>query len=274
MLTVFAKDVRYARRVAAVLGTRETAVWADCWEELEGAAPGSTCTVVVLGWLNDDMGERRLRSLKDRYPMRPIVLVTSKDADNARSIRSSGVEEVVWLSEIESGLWPAVRSAKSSGFLQHLMRVVDGALLQFPPLHRAIRNACTAERPLRSLAQLAAASGCDRRTLWRHWNGAVAARASLRLEDVLDWLLLLYAVGRKEPTRSWSSVAVELQIHPHTLGRIATRLTNRPLRALAPSDQLPLTLQFDALLVGALVQPARPLLSRRKRFDLASSSPY
>lgn len=274
MLTVFAKDARYARRIAAVLGSREPAVWADCWEDLEGAHPGTTCAVVVLSWLNDDMGERRLRSLKERYPLRPIVLVTSKDADNARAIRSAGVEEVVWLSEIESGLWPAVRNAKSSGFLQHLMRVVDRALLHYPPLHRAIKYACRPERPVRSLGQLAAASGCDRRTLWRHWHDAVAAQAELRLEDVLDWLLLLYAVGRKEPTRSWSSVAAELQIHPHTLGRMAARLANRPLRALAPTDQLPLTLQFDALLVAALVQPSRPrpIVSRRKRFELASSS--
>lgn len=272
MLTVFAKDARYARRVAAVLGTREPAVWAGCWHELEGEHPGSTCAVVVLGWLHEDMGERRLRSLKERYPMRPIVLVTSKDADNARAIRTSGVEEVVWLSEIESGLWPAVRNAKSAGFIQHLLRVVDRTLLQFPPLHRAIRTACCSDRPVRSLAQLAAASGCDRRTLWRHWHSAVAARESLRLEDVLDWLLLLYAVGRKEPRRSWSNVATELQIHPHTLGRIAMRLANRPLRALAPTDQLPLTLQFDALLVSALVQPARSIVGRRKRFNLASST--
>lgn len=255
MLTVFAKETRYAGRIAAVLDTREHTVWANCWQELEGAHPGSTCAVVALGWLHEDMGEKRLRGLKQRYPMRPVVLVTSKDADNARSIRTSGVDEVVWLSEIESGLWQAVHNARSSGFLQHLLGVVDRTLQKFPPLHRAIRTACCADQPLRSLGQLAAAAGCDRRTLWRHWHRAVAAHATLRLEDVLDWLLLMYAVGRKEPTRSWSKVAADLQIHPHTLGRIATRLVNRPLRELAPADQLPLTIQFDSLLVAALVEP-------------------
>jgi hypothetical protein len=219
------------------------------------------------------MGEERLRGLKERFPMRPVVLVTSKDADNARAIRTSGVDEVVWLSEIESSLWQAVLTARASGFLQHLLRVVDRALLEFPPLHRAIRNACCSDRPIRSLGHLATASGCDRRTLWRHWHSAVAARATLRLEDVLDWLLLLNAVGRKEPTRSWSNVAAELQIHPHTLARMAARLANRPLRALAATDQLSLTLQFDALLAAALGQPSRSiLLNRRERLDLASNS--
>lgn len=252
MLTVFAKDARYARRIAAVLATRESAVWAECWEELEDELTTTACAIVVLGWLRDDLGERRLRTLKERYPQRPIVLVTSKDADNARAFRLAGVEEVVWLSEIESGLWPAVRRARGLGYLQPIMRAIERSLLRYPPLQRALGHACRAEPPVRSIGQLAGASGCDRRTLWRHWHDAVASRLPLRLEDVLDWLILLHAVGRKEPSRSWSSVASELHIHPHTLGRIAARLAARPLRMLAAADQLPLTLQFDHQIHQAL----------------------
>lgn len=260
MLTVFAKDSRYARRIAATLAPREPAVWTGCWEELERTYPGTTCAIVAVGWLRDDLGERRLRSLKERYPTRPIVLVTSKDADNARALRSAGVEEVVWLSEIESDLWPAVRRARASGFLQPILGILDQALLRYPPLRRAIDYACRAEIPVRSIGQLAAASGCNRRTLWRHWHDAVGAGCPLRLEDVLDWLLLLHAVGRKEPTRSWSSVASDLQIHPHTLGRIAARLATRALRTLAARDQLPLALQFDAQITDALGE-AEPAVS-------------
>jgi hypothetical protein len=261
MLTVFAKDSRYARRIAATLTTREPAVWAGSWEELDRTYPGTTCAVVALGWLRDDLGERRLRSLKERYPTRPIVLVTTKDADNARALRSAEVEEVVWLSEIESDLWPAVRRARASGFLQPILRILDQALLRYPPLRRAIDYACRAEIPVRSIGQLAAAAGCNRRTLWRHWHDAVGPGCPLRLEDVLDWLLLLHAVGRKEPTRSWSSVASDLQIHPHTLGRIAARLATRPLRALAARDQLPLALEFDAQIIEALGEPVAAVSS-------------
>lgn len=252
MLTVFAKDARYARRIAAVLASRESAIWAECWEELERELSGTACAIVVLGWLRDDLGERRLRTLKERYPRRPLVLVTSKDADNARAFRSAGVDEVVWLSEIETGLWPAVRRARGIGYLEPIMHAIERSLLGYPPLQRALGHACRAEPPVRSIGQLAAASGCDRRTLWRHWHDAVAARLPLRLEDVLDWLILLHAVGRKEPSRSWSSVAAELQIHPHTLGRISVRLTARSLRMLAAADQLPLALQFDTQIHTAL----------------------
>jgi hypothetical protein len=277
MLTVFAEEGGAAQRVASALGAGEPVVWADSWAKLERSLADSTCAIVVLGWLRGgDLDERRLGGLKERHPLHPIVLVTSKDADNARALRSAGVEEVVWLSEIETGLWPAVRRARGSGFLQHLIRVVDRALLLDPRLQRALRYACRAERPMRSIGHLAAASGCDRRTLWRHWHDAVAAHVGLRLEDVLDWLLLLHAVGRKTPARSWSSVAAELQIHPHTLGRIAARLAGRPLRSLAATDQLALTLQFDARLVEAFAsEPVRSMniVSRRRPLEFAASSP-
>jgi hypothetical protein len=220
--------------------------------------------VVVLEWVRrGDPDQRRLDSLKERDRLRPIVLVTSKDADNVRALRSTAVEEVVWLSEIEAGLAPAVSRARASVSRQRFAGVVDRALLKDPPLQKALRYACGAERPIRSIGQLAAACGCDRRTLWRHWRDVVAARVPLRLEDVLDWLLLLHGVGRKTPARSWSNVAAELQIHPHTLGRIAVRLTARPLRRLASTDQLPLTLHFHAQLIAALAgEPARSNMGR------------
>ncbi|MEA2725300.1 MAG: hypothetical protein QOH59_3071 [Gemmatimonadales bacterium] len=262
MLTVFSKNLRYARRIATTIAKREATLWVESWQELERAHPDTSCAVVVLDWLRDDLGERRLRSLKERYPLQPIVLVTSKDADNARDLRSAGVEEVVWLSEIEVGLWPAVSRAKDSGFLRPIIEAVDRSLFRYPLLRRSIGYACRAVRPVRSIAQLAAVSGCDRRTLWRHWHDAVAPRVALRLEDVLDWLILLHAVGRKEPSRSWSSVAAGLQIHPHTLGRICARLTGRSLRMLTAADQLPLAIQFDGHINRAVGgEPARSMVS-------------
>jgi hypothetical protein len=259
MLTVLMQDGGSAHRIAAALGSEEPVEWADCWERFEHTLPLATCAIVVLGWLRGGgLDERRLGSLKERHPMGPMVLVTSKDADNARALRWTAVDEVVWLSEVDAGLWPAVRRARTNVSRQHLAGAVDRALLLDRPLHRAIRYACNAERPVRSIGQLAEACGCDRRTLWRHWRDVVAEGVALRLEDVLDWLLLLYAVGRKTPARSWSNIASELQIHPHTLGRIAARLTARPLRRLASTDQLRLTLHFHAQLITALAgEPAR-----------------
>jgi hypothetical protein len=264
MLTVLMQERSASNRIAVALGSGEPVVWAEHWDEFDRVLPFATCAIVVLGWLRgNDLDARRLGSLKERHPLRPMVLVTSKDADNARSLRSMAIDEVVWLSEIDSGLWPAVRRARASVVRQHLTGAVDQALLLDRQLQRAMRYACNAERPVRSIGQLAVACGCDRRTLWRHWHQAVSDRAGLRLEDVLDWLLLLYAVGRKTPAHSWSSVAAELQIHPHTLSRIAARLTTRPLRRLTASDQVPLTVQFHGQLIAALAgEPARNTVTR------------
>jgi hypothetical protein len=264
MLTVLMQDRSSNNRIAAALGSGEPVVWADHWDQFERVLPFATCAIVVLGWLRgSDLDARRLGSLKERHPLRPMVLLTSKDADNARALRRMAIDEVVWLSEIEVGLWPAVRRARANVVRHHLTGAVDQALLPDRPLQRAIRYACNAESPVRSIGQLATACGCDRRTLWRHWHQTVSAGVALRLEDVLDWLLLLYAVGRKTPAQSWSAVAAELQIHPHTLSRIAARLTDRPLRKLASSDQVPLTLQFHGHLIAALAgEPTRNNVSR------------
>jgi hypothetical protein len=189
------------------------------------------------------------------------VLVTSGNADDTLSLRWAAVEEVVRLSEVERDLWPAISRARANAVLVRLAGVVDHALPADHLLGPAIAYACRAKPPLRSVRQLAAALACDRRTLWRHWRIARAGRMSLRVEDMLDWFLLLHAVGRKIPGRSWSSIAGELQIHPHTLGRIAARLAGRPLRTLSAADQLFLTIQCDAHILGALLGGSEPKAS-------------
>lgn len=101
-----------------------------------------------------------------------------------------------------------------------------------PRLQGALLRACTEPRPFRSVARLATAAACDRRTLWRDWRRAVGAGADLRLEDVLHWLILARAVALKTPARSWCDVADELGVHPHTLARFARDFTGHTLRGL------------------------------------------
>jgi hypothetical protein len=255
---VFADDAKSAARVTAAVAAHEEPWWAESWEALECALPDASCAVVVGGWLLGTVGEARLLSLKERCPLLPLVLVTSKNADNALALRWAGLEEVIWLSEVESDLWPAVCRARAHAILVRLAGVVDRALPADRLLGTAIAYACRARPPLRSIRQLAAALACDRRTLWRHWRMAGAGRMSLRVEDMLDWFLLLHAVGRKIPGRSWSSIAGDLQIHPHTLARIAGRLAGRPLRTLTAADQMFLTIQCDAHILGALLGGSEP----------------
>jgi hypothetical protein len=253
MLAVFADERLYAARVAATMAEHEPMLLVDSWECLEAVIPSTTCTVVVLGWLRGTADEARLRDIRFRHPRHPIILVTSKSADNALALRWLAVEDVVWLSELERALWPAVQRGHAQALMHDMAAAVSRTLPADHLISRAIAYACRASPPLRSIAQLAAVLACDRRTLWRHWRLALAAGSTFRLEDVLDWMLLLHAVGLKLPERSWAHVAGELHVHPHTLGRIAVRLTGRPLRILGAADQLRLAHRCQAELMHALL---------------------
>jgi hypothetical protein len=126
-----------------------------------------------------------------------------------------------------------------------------------PRLRDALVLACDERRSIRTVEKLAAAAGCDRRTLWTHWKNAVNGRgAGLRLQDFLHWVLLLRAAHRKRPSVAWADVADELGIHPHTLSRLARQLTGTPLRDLAAGGHTALAVRFEAEVAQALLPRA------------------
>jgi hypothetical protein len=107
-------------------------------------------------------------------------------------------------------------------------------------MRRGLAFACRSPRPVPTVSALGVVVGCNRRTLWRHWNIAVAGRSSLALQDVLDWLLLLRAHARKSGEVSWRVVSTELGVHEHTLARVVHRLVGHTLREFVeqPVDSL------------------------------------
>lgn len=115
-----------------------------------------------------------------------------------------------------------------------------------PRLREALALACDERRAIRTVEKLAAAAGCDRRTLWTHWKSSVGPDAELRLQDFLHWLLLLRAAHRKTPALAWADVADEIGIHPHTLSRLARQLTGLSLRELAADGHAALARRFEA----------------------------
>jgi hypothetical protein len=120
-------------------------------------------------------------------------------------------------------------------------------------LRDALVIACDDRRSIRTVARLASAAGCDRRTLWTHWKQSVGARSRLRLQDFLHWLLLLRAARFKRDDDAWADVAVEIGVHPHTLGRLARQLTGRTLRDLSEVGPAVLARRFEAEVVPQLL---------------------
>jgi hypothetical protein len=121
-------------------------------------------------------------------------------------------------------------------------------------LRDALALACEHGRPIRTVEKLAAAAGCDRRTLWAHWKQSAGQRTALRLQDFLHWLLLLRASHRKCATRPWAQVAAEIGVHPHTLSRLARQLTGISLRELSDFGHAPLAARFHAEVLAPVVE--------------------
>jgi len=189
------------------------AVPSDCqvsssqsWTQFQRDLLRAPCAVVVLPWLTGEPF-RRLRELKERCPSRPIVLVTTKDADNARCLRGVLVEEIVWLGDVSRELWSAIRRATFS-------------------------VACRSEVPVRSVGELAQLANCRRGTLWYQWKRIMRGEDDPRLEDFLGWLLVVRAIGLKDHSAAWTDVADGIGVHGRTLGRLARRLTGRTLEEL------------------------------------------
>jgi len=124
-----------------------------------------------------------------------------------------------------------------------------------PRLREALALACDGGRAIRTVEKLAAAAGCDRRTLWIHWKQSVGRHSELRLEDFLHWVLLLRAAQRKTDSRPWAAVAEELGIHPHTLGRLVRQLTGSSLRELSTRAEVTLPQVFETRVLPLVLGP-------------------
>jgi hypothetical protein len=144
------------------------------------------------------------------------------------------------------GLW--VRWPTSSAYLAHAVAVarIRTVLTTWasqivetdhlpPTLKTAMATASAAPRPFRSVQGLCASIGRNRTTLWHHWTKFLGAQ-QIRLQDYLDWILILRALELKSPDVSWNAVAAQLRISPFTLRRALLRLLSRRAGEVTAND--------------------------------------
>lgn len=198
--------------------------------------------MICIEWLSEGEQLARLISLRARAPQVPFVLVTRKEADNIRLVIRVRVDEVVWLHEVSHALNAAVARARTRGLFHNLHFTISDNRQLSPRLRDALVHALRTEHHAYSVATLARAVRCDRRTLWHAWRRAVADGP--RLEDFLHWLVLLRAAELKESARCWREVALTLGIDNRTLGRHAGRLLGMRLSDLAVLDRGELVRRF------------------------------
>jgi hypothetical protein len=260
-IALYCSDPKVLPRVRASLGPSRAVRVCETWHIFERTAPGAACLVVVIEWLRGGELVQRLIQLRSGVPHQPLVLVTAKDADAVRQLSRIRVEEFVWPHEVERGLPVAVDRAAATTPLERIRRSVEG-LEQLPPrLKRGLVAALTGPRPMLRVDEVAVAAGCDRRTLWRELQQLTGG--ALRLQDLLDWIVLLRLGMMKVPGRKWSAIAGELGVHEHSIGRMIHRLTGMTQRRFTTAGPATVVEQFEArvlaLLVEASAQARRPL---------------
>ncbi len=269
MFALYCNATSYLARVLAAFPVHQHVLVTNVWRRFEQSMSTVTGGVVVLPWLSDETFSG-LCALTARHGGWPLVLVTTREADNARHLKDVAVREVVWLHEVERELWRAVQRVVSRPTFDAVATLIEG--LDGLPLilREALAHACRTRTPVRSVAELARATSCCRSTLWYHWNRVMHTDPPLRLEDFLDWLLVLHALGRKRPDCAWPRVAEELGVHERTLGRLARRLTGRPLGDLNRSGQAVVTALFrERMLQPLLAQRGRTFCANFGRFAVA-----
>jgi len=254
MYALFCGDCVHPHRMVAAFPADRRVIATDQWPTFEAAARTAACLIVAVPWLHDwPAAGRSSVAVASAAARRPLVVVTSKDADNARLLRGIPADEVVWLSDVERDLWRAVRAAESRGLLRRVAEGVERCPALPLILQVSLAHACRKETPVRSVSELAQAVGRDRRTLWRLWRAAFAGHPPLRLEDFLHWLLVLHATSRKNAAQPWSSVACVLGVHEHTIARAALRLVGTSLRELSVLGEPLVAGRFERDVVAPLL---------------------
>jgi hypothetical protein len=228
-LVLYCPDARWLARVRTALGMSQKVVACDAWQSFERAAPRGSCLLIVVEWLRGADLLDRVQQLRLWLPLHPLVLVTGKDADAVRELSHIVVDEIVWPHEVERSLAQVVRRAAARKPLERIAGLIERAPHTPAHLQAALLVALRASRPLASLGQVADAIGCDRRTLWRASRRMPGLE--LRLQDLLDWVLVLRLSGLKTPGRKWSTIALEVGLHEHSVARLIRRLTGLSLRA-------------------------------------------
>jgi hypothetical protein len=161
----------------------------------------------------------------------PLLLVTPRENFVQSLVDGTRIVDVVWSHDIEACLPTAVMTARATGIRTLVRQAAAQDRRLSPVTRRAIVAATASTQPLRRVADLAVSIGHARSTLWRAWSGDTDG--GLRIEDLLDWLLLVEAMSRKQPDTPWAAIADGLGIHEHTLARIAQRLLGLRLRELS-----------------------------------------
>ena len=225
------------------------------WSLFTSVVSGCDCAVV---YSPAPLPARRaaLARLRMAAPFVPIVEIapTNQSAAVLPRLHLVGTPRDC---ESAGGLWALVQAACTLALLERFARMIEDSHAVSDALKDAITALCERTPAIRTLAELAAVTGHNRRTLWQHWRRC-GPSATLRLEDVADWMLALRAGVLHAERLTWTDAARRLGIDRHTVARIVRRHVGKPLAAVDAEDQARLREGFLRTVIEPLIEARQP----------------
>lgn len=195
------------------------------WESFRSNAIDHSAFIIVDEVASKRQKISRMRKFRSEVPFKPVILLTAWEETNVASIARIGFDEVIWLHRIEDRLQPVLRDIRTLGILGDVLSWIRSSE-QSPVLNHALEVLLTGESSILSVEDLARRAGRSARTIQRHWATS-RFKDGMRLKELIDWVLLLKAHGRKTQAVTWQSVEQDLGLSSGRLRRITLRLTNQ-----------------------------------------------
>ena len=149
MYALYSPEPIVLERVRDAIPSSEDGVATTSWSEFAMLALRSDCLLIASRWLSHDLRVPLRAIALESYPA-PLILIASKDADNARSALNIGATNTIWLSEVHRDLHTLVCGTRARQVLNRVANLIEGSSRLNPRLRAALAYACRAEPPIRS----------------------------------------------------------------------------------------------------------------------------
>jgi len=230
MIALFCEDDLLATRVLRVLHD-EPLRHENSRAGFVGLVKLARCALVVLPDLCDPDRRRWFRSISEASCSTGWILLTHFEPGNALHLAELDPSvRVLWLFEMEHSLPPVIQEFSQTDLLDMVFELALQASGTSSDLAKAFEQLAKMPHPPRTIGGLGKAAGLTEhrlRYLWTRRQGPVGS-----LRELLDWVIMAWALRLRTTLRSWAKVAGELRIKEETLRALCLRRTGMTPSAL------------------------------------------
>lgn len=244
-------------RLTTILGAEFDVAPASVHEGPTSVDASAGCVVLVDAHGDGDAAAY-LDRLRAERPLLPALLVAPRAREREARASAQAADGLVWLESADTHLRDGVHRTRAAR-VRRRVRIATRLRTSMPSLkQRALLELARGASPYRTVAELCAPLACNRATLWRAWHADLGTEKT-RLQDVIDWFLLVEAVSRKHSAATWLDVADSLTVHQHTLSRMVRRIADCTLAEVTVCPDLVLGDASVTRMLARFVDPQAEL---------------